>query len=43
MDGSSYVVGNSLNVVGIVTTGDTGHVPAIVEVQLKFMIILVML
>ena len=30
--GSSYVVGDSLNIVGIATTGSTGHIPAIVEV-----------
>ena len=30
--GSAYVIGDSLTIVGIATTGDTGHAPAIVEV-----------
>ena len=30
--GSAYGIGNTMNVVGIATTGDTGHTPAVVEV-----------
>ena len=30
--GSAYGIGNTMNVVGIATTGDTGHTPAVVTV-----------
>ena len=30
--GSAYGIGNTMHVVGIATTGDTGHTPAVVEV-----------